>query len=579
MTEKREKVLQQDEQFLKNAYKKAVLPCILSMLSGNINILVDGILVGQKAGSNSLAAINLCVPVYLVLCVIGSFLVSGTAITAAQAIGDNRTEQAVKLYQTAVTACLAASFLVTAAGMLNLKALTVFLCSDDEAMPYVASYASITLAGALPKIMIYIPFWFLRLDGRGGSVSVMMGVMAGSNILLDLLFLYVFDLGVFGAGLASVIATAAAAVIGFALLCDEHSSFQPGLALICEKECWKQISLAGSPSAANNLFQTLRLLAVNSLLMKSGGSSLVAAFTAVNCISAFAGCITDGVPQAASAMLGIYSGEHDNNSTRLLLLREWKSGCVYCILFSAAILAGADLISGLYGLDISLRFPMFCLATGLFPALWNSILSGYYNLCGRIFWANALIFLRFFLAAAGSLYLLTLFQKNPWWFLSLSEIVTILLWYLATLVYHNRHPEDTRYLLMDCGLEREGCVLNFSVGDDVEQICEASSRITDFCRMNGMHEKQMMRMSLAIEEIMTLIVQINGGNGVSFDVRAFALQGVIGIRFRYNGIDFNPFQSFPEQDEQYMGIRMVKTLVGETVYQRTFGMNTLQILL
>ena len=97
--------------------------------------------------------------------------------------------------------------------------------------------------------------------------------------------------------------------------------------------------------------------------------------------------------------------------------------------------------------------------------------------------------------------------------------------------------------------------------------------------MNGMHEKQMMRMSLAIEEIMTLIVQINGGNGVSFDVRAFALQGVIGIRFRYNGIDFNPFQSFPEQDEQYMGIRMVKTLVGETVYQRTFGMNTLQILL
>lgn len=579
MTEKREEILQQDEQFLKNAYKKAVLPCILSMLSGNINILVDGILVGQKVGSNGLAAINLCVPVYLVLCVIGSFLVSGTAITAAQAIGDNRTEQAVKLYQTAVTACLAASFLVTSAGLMNLKALTVFLCSDDEAMPYVASYAFITLTGALPKIMIYIPFWFLRLDGRGGSVSVMMGVMAGGNILLDLLFLYVFDLGVFGAGLASVIATAAAAVIGFALLCDKRSSFQPGLALILEKECWKQISLAGSPSAANNLFQTLRLLAVNSLLMKSGGSSLVAAFTAVNCISAFAGCITDGVPQAASAMLGIYSGEHDNNSTCLLLIREWKSGCVYCILFSATVLAGADLISGLYGLDISLRFPMFCLAAGLFPALWNSILSGYYNVCGRIFWANALIFLRVFLAAAGSLYLLNLFQKNPWWFLLLSEIVTILLWYLATLVYHNRHPEETRYLLMDCRLEREGCVLNFSVGDDVEQICEASSRITDFCKMNGMHEKQMMRMSLAIEEIMTLIVQINGGNRVSFDVRAFALQGVIGIRFRYNGIDFNPFQSFPEQDEQYMGIRMVKTLVGETVYQRTFGMNTLQILL
>lgn len=579
MTEKREDVLQQDEQFLKNAYKKAVLPCILSMLSGNINILVDGILVGQKAGSNGLAAINLCVPVYLVLCIIGSFLVSGTAITAARYIGDNRTGEAVKLYQSSVIACLAASFLVTAIGLMNLRPLTVFLCSDDETMPYVSSYAFITLAGALPKIMIYIPFWFLRLDGRGGSVSLMMGVMAGGNILLDLLFLYVFDLGVFGAGLASVLATAAAAVIGFVLLCDSRSSFRPGLAFIREKDCWKQISLAGSPSAANNLFQTLRLLAVNNLLIKSGGSSLVAVFTAVNCISAFAGCITDGVPQAASAMLGIYSGEHDNNSTRLLIRREWRSGCVYCILFSVVVLTGADLISGLYGLDISLRFPMFCLAAGLFPALWNSILSGYYNVCGRIFWANSLIFLRVFLAAAGSLFLLILFQGNPWWFLFLSEAVPLLLWYLATQVYHRRHPEDTRYLLMDCGLEREGCVLNFSVGDEVEQICEASSRITDFCRKNGMHEKQMIRMSLAIEEIMTLIVQMNGGNRVSFDVRVFSLQGVIGIRFRYNGIDFNPFQSFQEQDEQYMGIRMVETLVEETVYQRTFGMNTLQILL
>lgn len=579
MTEKQEKVLQQDEQFLKNAYKKAVLPCILSMLSGNINILVDGILVGQKVGANGLAAINLCVPVYLVLCVIGSFIVSGTAITAAQAIGDNRTEQAVKLYQTSVTACLMASLLVTVFGLINLKALTSFLCPDEEIISYVASYAFITLAGALPKIMIYIPFWFLRLDGRGGSVSVMMGVMAGGNIFLDLLFLYVFDLGVFGAGLASVIATAAAAIIGFVLLCGSRSGFAPGLAFIREKDCWKLISLAGSPSAANNLFQTLRLLAVNSLLMKSGGSNMVAAFTAANCISAFAGCITDGVPQSASAMLGIYSGEHDNDSIRLLIRLEWKRGCMYCLLFSAAVLAGADLISGMYGLDISLRFPMACLAAGLFPALWNSILSGYYNVCGRILWSNILIFLRVFLAAEGSLYLMIWFQGNPWWFLFLSEAVTLLLWYLATLVYHKKHPEETRYLLMDCALERKGRVLNFSVDDDVDQICEASSRITDFCMNNGMHAKQVMRMSLAIEEIMTLIVQINSGNQVSFDVRAFALQGVIGIRFRYNGMDFNPFQSLSEQDDQYMGVRLVENLVKETVYQRTFGMNTLQILL
>lgn len=92
---------------------------------------------------------------------------------------------------------------------------------------------------------------------------------------------------------------------------------------------WREIAADGSPSALNNLFQTLRLLAVNSLLMGAGGSQLVAAFTAVNCISAFSLSVVDGVPQAASAMLGIYSGERDNDSAALLIRRS--GGPAHCV--------------------------------------------------------------------------------------------------------------------------------------------------------------------------------------------------------------------------------------------------------
>lgn len=54
--------LKQNEQFLKKAYNKALIPCILSVLSGNINILADGILVGQRLGAPALAAINFSLP-------------------------------------------------------------------------------------------------------------------------------------------------------------------------------------------------------------------------------------------------------------------------------------------------------------------------------------------------------------------------------------------------------------------------------------------------------------------------------------------------------------------------------------
>jgi len=77
--------LEQNEKFLKKAYGKALIPCMLSILSGNINILADGILVGQRLGTDALAAINFSLPVYLVLCIAGSFIVSGTAICASEA--------------------------------------------------------------------------------------------------------------------------------------------------------------------------------------------------------------------------------------------------------------------------------------------------------------------------------------------------------------------------------------------------------------------------------------------------------------------------------------------------------------
>ncbi len=206
--------LKQNEQFLRKAYNKALIPCILSVLSGNINILADGILVGQRLGTGALAAINFSLPVYLVLCIAGSFLVSGTAICASDAIGKNRNGQAQDLYRMSIFWCTVVSVFITIFGLMFLKPLSLLLCSDQSIMPLVAEYSSVTIAGALPKILIYIPFWFLRLDGRSGQVTLMMLIMGGGNVLLDVIFLYALDMGVFGAALASVLSTAAACVLG-----------------------------------------------------------------------------------------------------------------------------------------------------------------------------------------------------------------------------------------------------------------------------------------------------------------------------------------------------------------------------
>lgn len=85
---------------------------------------------------------------------------------------------------------------------------------------------------------------------------------------------------------------------------------------------------------------------------------------------------------------------------------------------------------------------------------------------------------------------------------------------------------------------------------------------------------------------MTLIRQVNADKGVQnprFDLRAFSVSGVRGIRIRYSGIPFNPFSISARtgivEDDMYMGVRMIMKMVEMIHYQSAFGVNTLQIIL
>lgn len=578
--------LRQNAEFIRGTYRKAVFTGMLSILSVNINVFVDGILVGGRIGPDALAAINLSLPVYLALCVVGAFLAAGTEIPAARAMGIGDTKRRDMFFRTGLNASVLAALLITALALAFRGPLTAFLCADPSTRVYVAQYVEITVIGALPKIVIYIPFWYLRLDGKNADVAVMMAGMTVVNIALDVLFVYSMDMGVFGAGLASVIATALACLYGLARLFARSSPYSWRAELARSSRDWRIIAEAGFPSAFNNLCSTVRLLGVNAMLMAHGGAGLVAVFTAVNGIWGFGECVTLGVPAAGGAMLGVFSGERDNGSCRLLLKEEWKVGCIAGGVFLALCAALSGAIPRLYGLSVSLLAPLMWMALSVFPALLLNILSTYYNMAGMNRWANALIFLRTIAATYLALRLVIAAGFSTFAFLPLAEAVAALVWWGATGLRHRRRPRDSRYLMTDLENERSGRVLNFSVSADVDEIVSASERIGAFCAANGMSARETVRLEMSMEEVMTLIRQVNEEKGVrdlKFDLRAFSVNAVRGIRIRYSGVAFNPFGfstgSDGIGDDMFMGVRMIRKMVELVNYQSAFGVNTLQILL
>ncbi|MBQ6322436.1 MAG: hypothetical protein IJI24_06145 [Lachnospiraceae bacterium] len=578
--------LEQNAAFIRGTYHKAVITGMLSIMSVNINVIVDGILVGRRIGPEALAAINLSLPVYLAMCVIGSFLAAGTEIPAARAIGIGDTQKRNAFFLTGLNAAVLASLAMTLLALVFRRPLVSFLCADELTREYVMQYVVITVIGALPKIVIYIPFWYLRLDGKNADISVMMMGMTGINILLDILFVWYLDMGVFGAGLASVIATSLACLYGLVRLFSKDSPYRWRASLLRRREDWLTIAAAGFPSAFTNLCSTVRLLIVNSMLMACGGAKLVAVFTAVNGIWGFGECITLGVPAAGGAMLGVFSGEHDNGSCHLLLYEEWKIGCIAGSIFLALCAALSGVIPSMYGLSGSLLVPLMWMALSVFPALLLQILTTYYNISGLNSWANSLIFLRLIVLTYASLRLAIGAELSIFSFLLVSELAALMLWWGATWFHHRRQPAFSRYLLTDLSNEKSGKVLNFSVDANLDEIVSASERISEFWSMNGMNIKETMHLEMSMEEVMTLIWQVNeaeGGKDLRFDLRAYSVSDVRGIRIRYSGIMFNPFCFTPGTDgigdDMYMGVQMIRKMVEVVNYQSAFGVNTLQIIL
>ncbi len=573
--------LNQSSDFLRKAFHMAVVPGMISYLSSNLALLADGVLVGRSVGVDGLASVSLSTPIVLLISLIGGFLACGAETLCSRALGSSNEKRAQRIYSSQIALILIFSVIFTAAGLFLMKPIASMLCDyNPKLFGLVYDYSRVYILGAPAMFLTFPPFWFLPLDGKNRIMTLMTLIMGIGNILLDILFLSVFRLGVRGAALASVLSAGIAAAFGMISLHTGKHTFSLGLDLPKGKE-WVDYIAAGSPEAFTNLFQALRVFTVNNILLRmSGGNLLVAQFSVVSAMVSVADAVTVGVPQSGTAILGVYCGERDNPSTRILIRLQIRIGVICCLMLGLLIGFGYPGIEWAYQVQ-GLRIPLAMLSLSLIPTLLLNILTSYYRAYGRAMLANILIALRTYVFCVLTLKIFTALNITPWLFQVAEVLLTLLVWLGLTWLIWRREKKKgsvSRWLLADTKLEDNGNSINFSSPSEEQAICDASEKISAFCADNHMVPKQAMRVSLALEEMMALITQMNPESRLNFDVRVFALESVIGIRIRYGGVSFNPLSSEYENDERFMGIRMVRSLVEETVYQWTFGVNSLLIL-
>jgi len=570
--------MKRDDQFLRKGYFRTLYPIMLSVLGGTINALIDSAFVSQRLGQEGLAAINLSITVTLIICTVGSLIGGGASVASSIEAGRDNLDEAKRYYCHAFFSALIAGAVISAAGIALCSQLVSLLVQGSGLYTYVYSYCFVAFAGAIFSIVVYVPTYYLQLEGKNTAISIMMGIVIGVDVLLDYLFLFVMDMGMIGASLASVISTIAACVYGFIMLESGYSNYHIQAERL-RLSYIRKIIRFGSPTALNNFLDFIKLLLLNGIILYYGGTSALAVWAVLNCLSEFAMSITSGVPQAAAPMSGTYYSARENSGLRIIVKLQVKAGLLLTAAYAAVIIALTPAFERLFAIDSGLLLPLLCLGAFLIFEMLAGIWVSFFQATQRIFLSNLLVLCRKLLFPVLFACVMAFGGGYIFLFLPLGAILTLFAGALATSIccYKSQKTDRplSRLLLLDDSLERENKVIDFSILPTSENICEASEQIADFCSANHMDGKQTMRIALAIEELICVLNEKNE-DLPSVDLRAFALNDITGIRIRCAGIRYNPFEDSGDED-LLMGVQMINKMADAVLYTYSLGMNTINI--
>lgn len=572
--------MNRDDRFLKRSYYKNLFPFIFSILGGTVNTLIDSVFVSQRMGSDGLAAVNMCMPFYFVLCMFGSLVSAGAALLSAQAVGREKMDEAAAHYHDALTICVVAGALITVVGVLLCAPLAGILSQGGSLRQYVYDYSLVTIAGTLPLMLSYLPQKYLQLEGKMQAIVNTMFLMIALDVFFDWLFLFRFSLGMRGAALASLIATVLAGAYSFAALETGYTNYPIRLRRTSLQELCEIVRF-GSPMALGNLLDSAKLFLLNMIILYVGGLGAAAVWAVLNTLLELSMALTSGVPHAASPMMGAYCASRENSGLRILMRLQIRCGLALTTLFALAPLFAHRPLARVFDVSDNLLLPFLCVGAYVILDLPSSAWITFFHAAGRIGLSNFMVICRKFLAPVAAALAVAALGAPIWFFLPLGGALALLLQLLAVCFCRRGQTEGVHalspMLLLDDCLEREKKVLDFSIVANNENICTASEQIKDFCAENSMDPKQTMRLELAIEELLTVIAQ-REPNLRSVDLRAFALDETTGIRIRCAGKRYNPFGPHSkEEDEAMMGVELLKKMARDIDFVYSLGMNVILI--
>ena len=227
-----------------NVYRNIIevaVPMILAQLLNLLYNVVDRIYIGRipEVGTTALTGVGLCFPIISLITAFTYLYGNGGAPLCSMERGKGNDEEAEHLMGNAFTLLIGTGIVLTIIGLIFYKPILYLFGASDDTFPYAGSYIRIYLLGTV-FVMVSVgmnPFINSQGFGNTGMISVLIGAVL--NIILDPMFIFVLNLGVRGAAIATIISQFCSAVWVLVFLTGKRAVLH--LKWSCMRLQWKRV--------------------------------------------------------------------------------------------------------------------------------------------------------------------------------------------------------------------------------------------------------------------------------------------------------------------------------------------------
>jgi putative MATE family efflux protein len=184
---------------------KYFIPAFIGVFLNALYNIVDRIFIGQGVGAQALSGISVIFPVMLIMMGFGMLIGIGTGVLVSIYLGKKDLEMAERTIGTGFSLMVLVSILIMIVTYIFKKPILLSFGATTETFQFANDYLNFILAGTIFTVVGFSLNNVIRSEGNARIAMVSMILSSVTNIVLDYIFIFWFDMGVKGAALATII--------------------------------------------------------------------------------------------------------------------------------------------------------------------------------------------------------------------------------------------------------------------------------------------------------------------------------------------------------------------------------------